>query len=354
MGSRQFGSGFVVHAGVEPAASLHPRIETEPDSSQTLLALFPDGDRLLQARSPGSVLRRVGPGGEERWSHQPVGGGYAGVALAPDEGIVYWHNSNFGMGAISPGGTQSWERRNTFYTDVVTDDAGRWLAGGYANPSTVIDVGRTGTGWETSSEVGPPACPWVRGAVFGAGDALYVLTSATSSVLGLPDCVIRATIGANGMTAIEWMATLDFGADIDQLAVGRDGSLFFGMADGTVVSLSPDGAERWRSTPTTTACTGPGSAPALGADGTIFHHAHGRLMALDGDGSVRWTSEVADPTGRPCWIFAPVLSDDGRLFVASWGYRIRAYRAGTTADPQAVWGQAGGDARRSRQARTGG
>jgi hypothetical protein len=72
------------------------------------------------------------------------------------------------------------------------------------------------------------------------------------------------------------------------------------------------------------------------------------------DGTARWTDQVADDRRRNCYPPAPLLTDDGRLFVVTNGFRIRAYRTGIAADPQAVWGQAGSDSRRSGQARVGG
>jgi hypothetical protein len=344
----------VVHAGRGPAAAIHPLVEFDPDSRQ-VIAIFPNGDRLRQTDNvsePDTVLR-IAADGSVRWVNSPTIP-YAQVALVPGDSLIYRYNSSFGIGALGASGEQGWELRGDYYSGLATDDRGRWLAWD-ANPTIVVDVGRSDIGRLARASVGPSACRWVRAAFFGGGDALYVLTSAQSSSLTAAHCVTRATLNAAGVAAAVWTATMDFEVEDWNLAVGRDGTLYFGLASGSVVALGPDGVQRWRSPPITTECDDQvGNTPALGEDGTIFHVAYDRLIVLAPDGTARWTDQVADDRRRNCYPPAPLLTDDGRLFVVTNGFRIRAYRTGIAADPQAVWGQAGSDSRRSGQARVGG
>jgi outer membrane protein assembly factor BamB len=83
--------------------------------------------------------------------------------------------------------------------------------------------------------------------------------------------------------------------------------------------VNPDGTLKWKS-PIAAALPSQQSAPAIGADGTVYfaaennHNTAGNLYAVSpADGSVRWSF----PTGGGGNISSPVIGDDGSIYFGS-------------------------------------
>jgi outer membrane protein assembly factor BamB len=71
------------------------------------------------------------------------------------------------------------------------------------------------------------------------------------------------------------------------------------------------------------------SSPAIGGDGTIYvGTTDGKLAAVAGDGSVRWTALTGDTRGS-----SPAIARDGTIYVGSSDRRLYAFRP----DGQALW-----------------
>jgi hypothetical protein len=100
-------------------------------------------------------------------------------------------------------------------------------------------------------------------------------------------------------------------------ALGRDGGLRIGLESGEILSLSPDGSERWRR-----GLDGrPGPILLDQNDTALFATSRGTLYAIDAGGELRWLlSADALRAGRP------VLGSDGTLFIVFRGGLIAAYR----------------------------
>jgi hypothetical protein len=100
-------------------------------------------------------------------------------------------------------------------------------------------------------------------------------------------------------------------------ALGRDGGLRVGLESGEILSLGPDGSERWRR-----GLDGrPGPILLDQNDTALFATSRGTLYAIDAAGELRWLlSADALRAGRP------VLSRDGTLFIVFRGGLVAAYR----------------------------
>jgi len=91
-------------------------------------------------------------------------------------------------------------------------------------------------------------------------------------------------------------------------AVGGDGTVMFGAANGRFYCLNPNGSLKWRYT----AGAEVQSSPALADDGTAyFGSVDGKLYALNPDGTLRWTF----PTGEI--MSSPAIAKDGVIYIGS-------------------------------------
>jgi len=100
-------------------------------------------------------------------------------------------------------------------------------------------------------------------------------------------------------------------------ALGRDGGLRLGLESGEILSLAPDGTDRWRR-----GLDGrPGPILVDRNDTALFATSRGTLYAIDAGGELRWLlSADALRAGRP------VLASDGTLIIVFRGGLIAAYR----------------------------
>jgi outer membrane protein assembly factor BamB len=99
-------------------------------------------------------------------------------------------------------------------------------------------------------------------------------------------------------------------------AVGADGAVYVGSGDRNVYAINPDGTQRWSFT-----AGGPvGSPVVIDSDGTIYAGSTDRkLYALRLDGTKKWDFTTAGEVLNP-----PAIGSDGRLYLASSDGRIYA------------------------------
>lgn len=96
----------------------------------------------------------------------------------------------------------------------------------------------------------------------------------------------------------------------ESLALGEDGSLYFGTEDSNLYALSPEGNLRW----SYEAAGAIRSAPVLSNDGLVYFVASdGYLYALDTEGFQLWETFVGD-----VFYCTPAIASDGRITVAGY------------------------------------
>jgi outer membrane protein assembly factor BamB len=99
-------------------------------------------------------------------------------------------------------------------------------------------------------------------------------------------------------------------------AIGPDGAVYFGSADGKVYALNSNGTLRWALR------TGGAvwSSPAVGGDGTVYVGSlDGKLYALGGMGAVRWAFPTKDVIYS-----SPAIGVDGTVYVSSMDGKLYA------------------------------
>ena len=91
-------------------------------------------------------------------------------------------------------------------------------------------------------------------------------------------------------------------------ALGPDGTLYIGHADGLYALAGADGAVKWRAGEAVVA-----SSPAVGADGTIFFGAmDGKARAASPAGKILWSVQTGGQVNA-----SPAIGADGAVFFAS-------------------------------------
>jgi outer membrane protein assembly factor BamB len=91
-------------------------------------------------------------------------------------------------------------------------------------------------------------------------------------------------------------------------AMGPDGTLYIGHADGLYALAGPDGAVKWHAGDSVVA-----SSPAVGADGTVFFGAmDGKARAASPEGKILWSVQTGGQVNA-----SPAIGADGAVFFAS-------------------------------------
>ena len=94
-------------------------------------------------------------------------------------------------------------------------------------------------------------------------------------------------------------------------AVATDGTIYFGSEDHYLYALNPDGSQRWRFT-TFGAID---SSPAIAPDGTIYVGSRdGKLYAINPDGTEKWEYD----TGNDILFSSPAIAPDGTIYIGSY------------------------------------
>lgn len=127
------------------------------------------------------------------------------------------------------------------------------------------------------------------------------------------------------------------------IALGADGTLYFGGLHKVLYALDPAGKEKWRFR----AGGSIGSAPAVGEDGTIYFGASdGNLYAVRPDGTLKWT--FSTPAQIIC---SPALDSAGTIYFTSTGRPGALYAV--SGEGQLEWKAVGSSNRRTKMDFTG-
>jgi len=93
-------------------------------------------------------------------------------------------------------------------------------------------------------------------------------------------------------------------------SLAPDGTLYFGLFDGTLLAVSEQGAIRWKFKTASEIK----SSPAIGDDGTIYFGSRDRkVYALKPTGELKWSFPTV------AWVdSSPALATDGTIYFGSW------------------------------------
>lgn len=119
-----------------------------------------------------------------------------------------------------------------------------------------------------------------------------------------------------------------FGSNIysSSPAIGADGTIYVGSEDsgyhGNLYAINPDGTQKWVFWTGYGVSSMGGSSPAIGVDGTIYVGAfvyeyggnHGKLYAINPDGSQRWAFPTSNPVNS-----SPAIGADGTIYIGVYG-----------------------------------
>jgi len=99
-----------------------------------------------------------------------------------------------------------------------------------------------------------------------------------------PNAVWDPEIGCVSIGTKKWEYRTG-AAIISSVAIGNDGTLYFGSDDYKLYALNPDGSQKWRF-PTGGSVR---SSPTIGIDGTIYvGSSDKKFYAIDPDGTKKW------------------------------------------------------------------
>ena len=213
---------------------------------------------------------------------------------------------------ISDGSTTSFEH-------TATVPAGRECAGGcvYAYRARAAYLDDCSVGWgSTDSGYYGDVAPWPMFGRCPTRDRQSLHTAAQTN-------------------HVQWSYPAG-GSSTSSPAVGADGTIYFGHADGNLYAITAAGEYKW-------ACpTGGwiGSSPAIAADGTLYVGSSDKnLYAIWPDGTVRWDF----PTGEKI-TSSPVIGAGGIVYVGSFDDNLYAIKPDGTLN----WAfPTGGDVRSS-------
>jgi outer membrane protein assembly factor BamB len=101
-------------------------------------------------------------------------------------------------------------------------------------------------------------------------------------------------------------------------SVGPDGTIYFGSGQCNLYAVHPDGTLAWvlPLQPEFQYQISFSSTPAIGADGTLYFVAGGRLYSVSATGTKNWEF-VTDVTGAGQVAYSPVIGADGTIYVGS-------------------------------------
>ncbi len=134
----------------------------------------------------------------------------------------------------------------------------------------------------------------------------------------------KTFLGAPTNGSLRWQYTSG-GRTFSSPVVGPGGIIYFGSSSG-VVAINPNGTLRWRNW--TGNYSTAWSAPAIGADGTLYIIANPQdaiLLAINAsDGSLRWSLYLGGTNVRS----SPAIGPDGRIYVTNGEISSTSYTGG--------------------------
>ena len=277
-----------------------------PDASPVIAsspAIADDGTVYFGARD--NYLYALNPNGTLKWKIELNGMVDSSPVVASD-GTVYAGTLSNRLYAIHPDGVEKWNVsvNAAVVSSPVINSTGTVFFSTFKNQTYAVNPYGTIL-WNRSIGANITSSPTLAGddavLICGMDGALYGLSQSDGSIIGMinisatsgiedtvafnpdnsmfyigdDDGVMHALNVSSDQPSFEWNFTTG-GAIVSSPAVGQDGTIYFGSADGNIYALNPDGTEKWHM------AIGANirSSPAI-ADGLIYvGSASGRMYAI--------------------------------------------------------------------------
>ena len=93
-------------------------------------------------------------------------------------------------------------------------------------------------------------------------------------------------------------------------AIGADGTIYVGCADGNFYAINPTGTKKWSLA--TGVCF---DGPAIAADGTIYVGTmYDKFYAINPDGTKKWSYDIGVGDG---YLSSPAIATDGTIYIGA-------------------------------------
>jgi outer membrane protein assembly factor BamB len=288
-------------------------------------------DGCSSPKSPGADAKQAEPA--TKWVFNASGGLRGALALA-DDGTLYAAGRDNYLYAIHPDGQLAWKRATgapIMTSPLIGPDGTIYVVNAAGR---VFAINFTGTEqWHSDL---PATMAFESGS---ATDGNWLYTPARHGL-----CAVRLSNGE-----VQWETVIPFAQWGSPFILGNSAIVYPGH--GRMNAVDHDGSRQWEYPVLTQEAIdknggwpppGPGysdSASAVGPDGTIYGATgNSRFMALNGDGTLQW--EVNSPMGNRA---SPVVSADGTVYFEGGDSKLYAFEPGGTKK----WDLQTGDARES-------
>jgi outer membrane protein assembly factor BamB len=291
-------------------------------------------------RSPYSTIDNLGG---EKWRFQTGGSMEAGIAIDND-GVLYFGDlTSWTFYAVFPDGSLKWKYKTgglIWSTPALAED-GTVYIGSYDNHMYAINSDGS-LKWKFSAGGSISSSPAIRDSgviVFGTakgfdkGDIIALYPNGTlywryqtnDYVFSDPAIADDGTVyigsldgylyAINPDGTLKWrFKTGDWVKSHPSIA--EDGTVYFCSFDHYLYALNPDGSLKWKYS----GSRGGSSSAALGADGTIYVAGIDSLLAINPDGTNKWSC----PLGSDIDHSSPVIDADGIIYTGVSGGKIIA------------------------------
>ena len=295
-GTVYIGSGDTFIYAIAPDGTEKWRFQTgEIDDSSALIA----ADGTIVVPSGDGNLYALFPDGTRKWALPAIGrSGYitwweGHVAMTRD-GVLLAGNDDYHLYAIDQGGWFDWQFAaldQVWSCPAIGPDGSIFFGG---NDMTLRSLAPDGTLRWWALTLGPVA------------SSPAVSDDGAMVVVGSFDGYVHAFDAATGKALWNFAARDHIYASP---AIGPDGKIYVGSADGTMYAIKPDGTLAWAYDTLDPIR----SSAAIDGDGNVyFGGADGRLYALRSDGSRLWSYDAAQ-SERNDLNGSPAIGPDGLI-----------------------------------------
>jgi outer membrane protein assembly factor BamB len=278
-------------------------------------------DGTIYIGSTDGDLYAIDPNGVEKWAFETALPVVTCPAIAAD-GTIYVGSYDGHFYAVNPDGTKKWDfmTRGQITSSAAIDASGTIYFGSADGSLYAIDA--TGAQKWTFSTAGPVSGSPIIGGdgtiFFGGGDGhFYALT---------PQGVRKwdaITGGGSYGYPFPYPGPIYIGygaASVSGAATATPGVLTVVDKSGKLVALTPDGTKLWSFSDPNVYFYGGGST-AMDANGVVYAGTrNGRLFAISAGGTKKWSTLVDTSTyGGYYTVSAPAIGADGTLYVTAGG-----------------------------------